>query len=607
MSFPQKSPKLLRTSSWICLLLLFLSLALLFFLQLYTTDDYLYISFFDHGLRGFAQQMRWHYAHMNGRILIHSFPCLVLHFGHWAVALFAMGTLSGIYLLGIKLCKGKLLSVSGAVIFLSGLMLLPRKILLSGVYWVSAFYNYVFPILLLLALLLLRGKLREGTKHRGLTVLAMLAAALCAGGSTELFGLLSCGVLGLFLLDELRGKQKDAWLTGLALVFAMVGLFLIFLSPATRQRAGVESKLTLDAILRELNTQSKLLRDCAALTLPFVLLQAGLAVHGGKPDKPWLPLLSLSAIAVWGLIFILPQDASGNLAYPVLLAILLAEAVVFSGKHQQGLAVLLLCAPMCMIIMSATKSSGYRTLAAFSVFQLLALAVCVNQIVGFKNLRALLAILMTVGAMTIFIMDVPHYQHNWSVDEKNHQQMTQGLKTGNAEISMDYDMNYMYRCLYTPDSASCLDWYLKWIGFNRSKTRIHISGHTTPSINFNGKDFESFSAFFNLEKTLYPLKDLAAELGAEYENTANDLITIRWNGVSYRFTTDRDPEKFKNTIVQWTDLNDESHYYETRSHNSLLTGEKYLDQEALEYIFGFEFERTADKIYIRYDSLSANP
>lgn len=607
MAFQQNNRDRMKAVAWICFSVLFLAFALLFFLQIYTTDDYLYISFLDHGLLGLVRRMHWHYDHMNGRILIHCFPCLVLHFGHWAVALFAMGTLSGIYLLGTKLCQVKTISPVGATVFLAGMMLLPRKVLISGIYWVSAFYNYVFPILLLLTALLLHNKLRKAEKHKTLLMLSTFAAALCAGGSTELFGLLTCGILGLFLLDELFRKQKNAGLTGLTLVFAILGVLLIFLSPATRHRAGEESKLSLEAILKALSIQCQLLRNSAALSLPFVLLQAGLAFLGGKPGKHWIPLLSLSTIVVWGLIFILPQDTVGNLAYPVLLVLLLAEAVVFSGKHQQGLAVLLLCAPMCMIIMSATKSSGYRTLAAFSVFQLLALAVCVEQITALKNHRCLLTIMISVGALALFTVDFPHYLHNWRVDEENHRQMLQGIESGSANISMDYDMNYMYRCLYTPDSASCLDWYLEWIGFDSSKTQVHVSGHATPAICFNGKVLEEASAYFNLEKTLYPLKDLMVELGAEYENTANNLITIRWNGVSYRFLSESHKVKYKNTIVQWNDLNGESHYYETRSQNMLVTNEKYLDQEALVYVFGFQFDITEDMIYIWSDSQPQNP
>ena len=150
-------PALCLTALALCSAVLFL----LLFLQIYSSDDYLYLSFLDRGLTGFLADMKWHYAHMNGRLLIHSFACAALHFGHPAVGLLGLAVLWAACLFGLRLCRTGKLPLAGAAVFFAGLLLLPDKVLQHGVLWTAAFYNYVFPVPLLLAALLLLRRQRE--------------------------------------------------------------------------------------------------------------------------------------------------------------------------------------------------------------------------------------------------------------------------------------------------------------------------------------------------------------------------------------------------------------------------------------------------------------
>lgn len=572
------------------------ALFLLLFLQIYSSDDYLYLSFLDRGLSGFLADMKWHYAAMNGRLLIHSFACAALHFGHPAVGLLGLAILWAACLLGLRLCRTEKLPLVGAAVFLAGLLLLPDRVLQQGVLWTAAFYNYVFPIPLLLAALLLLRRQREAERLRPFGVLAAAGAALLSGASSELFGLLSCVLFGWALLWGLLRRERRVWLSLTALLLAAGGLALVFLSPATAARADSELRLNLQTLSDRLVSLGGLLRGSGRLLLLLVLLQAGLALTGFRRGK--LPLLCLCAAGAVlpGLLLLLPERAAGQLACPAMLAILLAEAVLFALRGEDGLALLLLAAPLSLLIMLSTDSTHYRTLASFGLFVLLALAACAEKAGPRPAIRTLPVLLLTAAALAVVLPGLPARLHNYRVDRQNEAQAALAARSGEMELRLDYDLNYSYESIFIPDHR-LFSYYLKHYGLDET-TRFRELGHTIPAVYVNGRELEA-SAFPGGTTVLYPLSAMLDALGADWERPAADCFRFTWKGIRYELGPNDGPSRYQNAALRWTDPAGTAHFEITWLVPSSISEERYLTQSVLESLLGLRFTRTAARITVQ--------
>lgn len=584
-------PALSLAAAALCSVALFL----LLFLQIYSSDDYLYLTFLDRGLSGFLADMKWHYAAMNGRLLIHSFACAALHFGHPAVGLLGLAVLWAACLAGLRLCRTEKLPLTGAAVFLAGLLLLPDRVMQQGVLWTAAFYNYVFPIPLLLAALLLLRRQREAARLRPLGVPAAAAAALLSGATTELFGLLSCVLFGWELLWALLRRERRGWLSLLSLLSAAGGLALVFLSPATAARADGELQLSLQALSARLVSLGGLFRSSGRLLLLLVLLQAGLALAGFRRGK--LPLLFLcgAGSVLPGLLLLLPEGAAGRIACPALLAVLLAEALLFALRREDGLALLLLAAPLSLLIMLSTDSTHYRTLAGFGVFVLLALAACAEKAKPRPVLRAVPVLLLTAAALAVVLPGLPARLHNYRVDRQNEAQAALAARSGEMELRLDYDLNYSYESIFIPDHR-LFSYYRKHYGLDGT-TRFRALGHTIPAVYVNGRELEA-SAFPGGTTVLYPLSALLDALGADWERPAADCFRFTWKGVRYELGPNDGPSRYQNAALRWTDPAGTAHCELTWLVPSSISEERYLTQTALETLLGLRFERTPERIAV---------
>ena len=593
---------LLRRLTLACLAVCSLCLFLLLFLQIYSTDDYIYLSFLDRGLSGFVEEMKWHYSDMNGRLWIHAVACVALHFGHLAVGVLGLAIVWACCVLGLRLCGTKRAALTGAAVFFAGFLLLPDLIMQRGVLWTAAFYNYVFPILPLLTLLLLLRRQRQAGRLRLLNVLALVAAACLSGASTELFGLLSCVLLVWELGWSLLRREKRSWLTLLALAAAAGGLALIVLSPATSARAESELQLSLQMAKLQLAKHSALFQSSGRLLLLLAALQLALLCFGGRQSR-LLRLLCAAGMLLPGLLYVLPEQLAGQFLYPAMLAVLLAEALLFAKRGEMGLASLLLAAPMSLLLMLFNDSTHYRTLASFSTFVLLALAACVERSerkdTGKNVVKIAVPLLLTLGACVVVLPTVPARWSNYRVDRQNEANAARAAQSGEMELCLDYDLNYTYESIFIPDHR-LFPWYLKHYGLEKDKTRFRETGRTVPAVLVNGKELQA-SAFPGTSSVLYPVSAMLDALGADWERPAADRFLIRWNGASYTILPNESENRYANAKLVWTDSSGTAQERIVWLVPSSYSEERYLTQDVFAQLFGLRFRRTRDSITVELE------
>ena len=208
-------------------------------LTLYS-DDYWYGTFFQQGLWGFLRNTAQHYLTTNGRVFVHILIPILLLGGMAVFAVVSPACTALLFLLGLRvqnrsLGKGALLLAGGMGL----LSLLGSEIqyLRMALYWLSAYFNYAFPLLFPLAVLWGAEKARQGTCKKWGFVLLCLCAFL-AGASTEQVGLVALVVIvGGWLLWDWRkpGKEKKLYLLP---VLTAGGYATILLAPGSHARMG---------------------------------------------------------------------------------------------------------------------------------------------------------------------------------------------------------------------------------------------------------------------------------------------------------------------------------------------------------------------------------
>lgn len=174
------------------------------------SDDYWYGTFFRNGLWGFVRNTVSHYLHTNGRVYVHILVPLVLLADTKLFALLSPILTALIFLLALRvqnrnLSRGALLLGGG----MSLLSLLGSEIqyLRMALYWLSAYFNYAFPLLFPLLALWGMERVKEGRGSRP-GFLALCVCAVLAGAGTEQCGLAALILITGWWLLRARGRGK---------------------------------------------------------------------------------------------------------------------------------------------------------------------------------------------------------------------------------------------------------------------------------------------------------------------------------------------------------------------------------------------------------------
>lgn len=232
---------------WLGLGVLLAAVALHFILNCFITvysDDYWYGTFYQNGLIGFLREMKQHYFNTNGRLYVHLIVPTVLLFDTKLFAVLSPLLLALLYALGAKYLNAALRPAG--VLLSAGLGVLCTlasdvQYLRMSLLWISAYFNYVFPVLMTMAASVLQLRWYEGRQGRWEHVLGLFLALL-AGASTEQCGIVSLVLVwGYALLDQIfcRDQPRRRW--GYPL-FVLLGFLTILLSPGSWARVdrGIE-------------------------------------------------------------------------------------------------------------------------------------------------------------------------------------------------------------------------------------------------------------------------------------------------------------------------------------------------------------------------------
>lgn len=220
-------------------LLLAMALHLLVNIQITVySDDYWYGTFFQDGLAGFLRNTVSHYLTNNGRVYVHILIPILLLFDTKLFALLSPVLTALIFLLALRV-QDK--SVRGGTLLLGAgmglLSLLGSEIqyLRMALYWLSAYFNYAFP--LLFPLLVLWGMERvQEEKCSRLGFAALCLNAVLAGAGTE-----QCGLVSLILVTGwwlLRAWRREPAKKGLCLfpLLTATGYLTILCAPGSHAR-----------------------------------------------------------------------------------------------------------------------------------------------------------------------------------------------------------------------------------------------------------------------------------------------------------------------------------------------------------------------------------
>ncbi len=204
-------------------------------------DDYYYYTFWG---EDFWKLHKEHYLLANGRAIVHFFASLFVALPPVLWQVLNSLLLAVIALFSARLAGKKAAAVAsiiaGAAIFSLGLDMTRESI-----YWLTGSFNYVYPFALLVAFWYLltskRGKLPL------LYILAFFSAA-----TTEQNGMMTVGVVVLYILDAKLIKKEKLTLSRLLLLIpAVTGFLSVYFAPATFVRYGIETEKGILEVMRE--------------------------------------------------------------------------------------------------------------------------------------------------------------------------------------------------------------------------------------------------------------------------------------------------------------------------------------------------------------------
>lgn len=228
--------------------------ALLFFVCMYITlqvkfynDDFTYGAIASKSFSEILEFMRWHTQHINGRVIVHLADITFLKN---SIAKIIWCVLCSAGICGLCAAVPRIASqnneATAAGYFMSVLLFmgeLPRMWSLS-VYWITGSFNYFFPIVLFVLLVLLVEKEKSN-------VAVVLLAALC-GVLSEQVGMMTVGLFFLLIANELIRKKKLKAVYAVCFVLSLAGVIFLTVSGGVKNRMDYQGGLTAGEVLSNL-------------------------------------------------------------------------------------------------------------------------------------------------------------------------------------------------------------------------------------------------------------------------------------------------------------------------------------------------------------------
>lgn len=507
-----------------------LTLFALAFMTPRSIDDYYYATFWNDGFFGFLRDMAHHYQVMNGRTFIHTVATLVLRAGTVCFGVVSVALAVAMPLLGHKMISPNASPWPTLAIFMGGLFLVPQLMMVEGVLWQSAYFNYVFPTALMVIFLYLLRRLTAAEAVKPAAAVGLAVCAFLCGATTEQSGALAVCVALAVVAECLLTNRKRLWLPLLCLLASAGGVCTIFFSPATQSRVQRESNGPFWSILcRGLNAQAYLMKEhailLALLGLLFFVLAVFCAVRlGGRLSAALVFLLPLSALLG---VFLSPAEMR-LFFYFALLLLLVGVGVFFWLKKERPLGVLLALSAGSLLVIAVTRSNAARTVTPFYLYILIALACVLGGFFAGKQkwLGYVGAAVLVVSGMINIGYHMPHYVHNYTVEHRNHAAERQARATNVLWYDIDYDTDYVGAQPYS--SSFCLQYYRPSAGLDET-CQVYFYGEGLPRIFLGDQMLDLPAAFGEDGETLIPLRAIIEGLGGTVDWTP-EVTTILLDG-----------------------------------------------------------------------------
>ena len=443
---------------WLAALLLLAVMALHFAVNTQLTvysDDYWYGTFFRNGLRGFARNTIDHYKETNGRVLVHILIPILLLADTKLFAVVSPILTALIFAVGLR-AQDKRMTLPALLTgtALAVLTVLGSEIqyLRMSLYWLSAYFNYAFPLLFpLLTLWLLE---RGGRPTKGATA-ALYLCALLSGMGTEQSGVVSLTALWGFWLCALPSKRENARRALHCALLTGAGYLTILMAPGSHARIGRGIDGGLLSVLRPGVFAARFfdVMDylCGfgfwnVLFAAFCLLTAGLWLADRRRPKALLSGFAAAAavLALWALGLEKP------LAVLTVLYTLFASALLLTREETRVTALLTLGAGASVMFLTVTTLYYART---FFPCVLLFILVCWSLFFAvFRGAkpsipRAICAVLAAV-LLARYIPICRGYAANKAVIDRNLAAVEAAKDGAPLELSVDLDADFRFTMFF---------------------------------------------------------------------------------------------------------------------------------------------------------------
>lgn len=558
------------------------------------SDDYWYGTYLKDGLYEFARKTYHHYMETNGRVLIHILIPFILLFDTKLFAVLSPVITVAIFFVGLRICDEKAGAsglVFGAAMGLLTVLGSEIRYLRMSLYWLAAFFNYAFPLLPALGVLLFA--VLESKKPLGRwRYFAAVITALLAGASTEQIGITALiFVWGWFLLQPKGSHTKRLLILALAV---SAGYVTILLAPGSHARVergidgGIFSFLDPEVFTRRFFDVMGYLTGCGFWNALFVALCA-LAAAAYLADRS-LPKLLLTGFPVCAAVLVLWLTGHRNalsvatVAYTLFLAVLM-----LTSRPMRVTGLILLGAGASVMFLVITTLYYART---FFPCILLTILVCWSLMLrSFRAAPKWVNAVVCLGLAALFIARfIPMYEgyrENRKTVDANIKATEAAKATGDAALSIDFDGDYRFTMFF--EGNYFLENYLAYYDLPVDTHVTYTSDRWDVSRVVAGDTELRFPSIELDGETLFPVEQVVNSGGGSAVFDWQDhSYTVEWNGESW-FQTE-DGKLYRLDGDTRTLVDEDCFYIMPFSYTYTLL---YMSEETLERCYGITFDYDA--------------
>lgn len=545
----------------------------------YSSDDYWYSTFWDSGIKGYLELMEYHYREFNGRTLVHIFAQVVLHFDNWAFVLACCGLSMTAILTACRVAHiQKVRIAAAAALYFAGILVMPTSFFTEGMMWISAFFNYLFPVVLSCVLL-------AALEMRWRRVLLYAAAFLC-GATTEQMGLTAIMITAVYAIDAaIRKKGAGHYLPSVG--FAIVGVLSIFLSPATQKRVSNNlSTESLEQIINDILTSVS--QEAELLTenpVPLILMLVFFLLTGVLLWRKNLKWRYICTIVIGSAALLVGSFVGGDLrivGFVMTFAALFFSAAVLVIHEERISGVLMLAALTSAAVMLPINTVAPRTMVPFYVLALLSVSVLGAKL-DTKGCMSGAAVWVIVGMAVVYLIpSIKGYWYNYQVDQLNKSFVAEDWDCKILRYCPDYDYDYTWIGKVHTNSAY-QKFYLRTNGMPEDTDMFFFAGdYDPPRIVCEKEQLNAYAAISDQGAYYLPMRKIIQHYGGTVEWSPEGTV-VEIGGISYTLLIDGETG-----FLRWTDP--EGQRREADYPCISYYGVTYCDQELFANVIGLSVQ-----------------